>query len=243
MSHHFQTLLHNLHTTGKYWIVFTGDSITSCEWVHPNWRDIVIYVLHHEATDQLGGDWKTAEWGIRGFNHAYDGATTRDITERLDDVLMVRPQLLIGLMGGNDPALGVSVDESLQNISTITDAAIAGGAEVIWCNSTSAGNGSKKNAEYEPYARAFMALPEKPGLTKIDMFSKYQAFPTEKFFTFESEENPVEGIAAGELDLHHPNQLGNAYIAKVILSEVFGIAFDPEKYITTNLSGAKYPEY
>ncbi|NMB56729.1 hypothetical protein GYA19_02210 [Candidatus Beckwithbacteria bacterium] len=40
-----QDIKQTLLKTSKYWIVFTGDSITSCEWVHPNWRDIVIYVL------------------------------------------------------------------------------------------------------------------------------------------------------------------------------------------------------
>ena len=44
---------------GKYWISFVGDSITTCEWVHPNWREIVQYVLN----DKLKGD-----WGFRCFN-------------------------------------------------------------------------------------------------------------------------------------------------------------------------------
>jgi len=34
-----------LEKNGKYWIAFVGDSITSTEWVHPNWREIVEYVL------------------------------------------------------------------------------------------------------------------------------------------------------------------------------------------------------
>lgn len=49
---------------GKYWITFVGDSTTSCEWVHPNWREIVQYVLN----EKLGGDWR-----FRGFNFGYDG--------------------------------------------------------------------------------------------------------------------------------------------------------------------------
>ena len=88
-----------------------------------------------------------------------------------------------------------------------------------------------------------MDVPGLPNLQKIDMFSIYQKFSTEKFFTFISEENSVEGIKAGEVDLQHPNQLGNAYIAKVILKEVFNIDFDPELYIKTTLSGEKFPKY
>jgi len=115
-----QEISETIKSKGRYWIAFTGDSITSCEWVHPNWREIVEYVLQNELTDYLKNDWKTGEWGIKGFNFAYDGATT---------------------------------------------------------------------------------------------------------------------------NLQHPNQLGNAYIAKVILKEVFGIEFDPELYWKDTLEGEKYPKY
>ena len=232
-----------LKDTGKYWVVFTGDSITSCEWVHPNWRDIVIYVLHEEMTKYLKGDWKTSEWGIKGFNFAYDGATTKDISEKIEDILLVKPQLVIGLMGGNDPVFNISVDESVDNIKNISEKVISSGSWLIWCNSTPAGKGSRKNPEYRPYAEAFMNISDKEGLLKIDMFNLYQRFPTERFFTFTSEENPVEGIKEGEPDLQHPNQLGNAYIAKVILEKAFDIKFDPEKYIKETLEVKKYPGY
>lgn len=236
-------VVQQLKTSNKYWVVFTGDSITSCEWVHPNWRDIVIYVLQEEVTKLLDGDWKTSEWGIKGFNFAYDGATTKDIYERIDNLLLVKPQLVIGLMGGNDPVLGVSVEDSIKHITKIADEVISSGSELVWSNSTPAGKGSKKNPEYEPYAKAFMDIPQKKGLIKVDMFNIYKSFPTDKFFSFVSEENPVEGIKAGDIDLQHPNQLGNAYIAKVMLKEVFDIDFDPEKYISETLDGRKYPGY
>lgn len=42
-----------LKTNGKYWIAFVGDSITSTEWVHPNWREIVEYVLKEEMCDEF----------------------------------------------------------------------------------------------------------------------------------------------------------------------------------------------
>lgn len=239
----FDEMISRLKESGKYWIVFTGDSITSSEWVHPNWRDIVIYVLQTEATKKLDGDWQTAEWGIRGFNFAYDGATTKDIVNKIDDILLVKPQLVIGLMGGNDPSFGITVKESVDNISKIADTIIGNGAKLVWCNSTPAGKGSKKNQQYEEYAKAFMDMQERTGLTKVDMFNIYHKFPIDKFFTFISEENTVEGVRAGETDLVHPNQLGNAYIAKVNLEKVFTISFDPEKYIKDTIGGIKYPGY
>lgn len=232
-----------LKKIGKYWIVFTGDSITSCEWVHPNWRDIVIYVLQEELTTLLNGNWKLSEWGIKGFNFAYDGATTKDIVEKIDDILLVNPQLVIGLMGGNDPVLGVSVEDSIKNINTVADKVTSSGSTLVWCNSTPAGKSSKKNLEYKKYAEAFMQTSSKENFIKIDMFNLYQKYPTERFFTFISEENPVEGVKAGEIDLQHPNQLGNAYIAKIVLKEIFDIEFDPENYIKDTLEGKKFPDY
>jgi len=51
------TIKSSLNKTGKYTICFTGDSITSCEWVHPNWRDIIVYVLQDQITNKVN-DWK-----------------------------------------------------------------------------------------------------------------------------------------------------------------------------------------
>ena len=109
----------DLKDNGKFWMVFTGDSITSCEWVHPNWRDIVLYVLQNELTDLLNGDWKLAEWGIRGFNFAYDGATTKDILDKVEDINLVKPDLVISLMGGNDPAFKMTVSETVESIKIV----------------------------------------------------------------------------------------------------------------------------
>ena len=75
------------------------------------------------------------------------------------------------------------------------------------------------------------------------MYDESAGFPNEKIYTFESEENPEENIKKGDLDFFHPNPLGNALIAKIILKQVFGVDFDPEKYIETAAKGYKYPEY
>jgi hypothetical protein len=163
--------------------------------------------------------------------------------EKIDDVTMLKPQLVIGLMGGNDAPLGVSVDESIVNISKIAESVSQSESRLVWCSSTPAGEGSKKNLEYSAYAEALINFQPKNKFDFIDMFHVYQDFPIEKFFTFTSEENPMEGISEGEPDLQHPNQLGNAYIAKVILKEVFGIEFDPEQYISDTNAGKKFPEY
>lgn len=227
-----------LKTTGKFWLAFTGDSITSCEWVHPNWREIVEYVLKDTAV--VDGDWKIPSWGIRTFNFAYDGSTTTDVVNRLDEIVSVGPDLIISLMGGNDPVLGVTVEETKKNISTIKEMAHT---EVVWCTTTPAASFANKDAVYEPYVKAALAVSETESFHVLDMYSLYREYPMDKFFTFKSEENPVEGLKAGDPDPDHPNQLGNAYIAKIILDKVFGIAFDPEIYISDTVKGEKLPRF
>lgn len=139
--------------------------------------------------------------------------------------------------------MGVSAEESVANIKKISEMVTNKNSKLIWASSTPAGKGSKKNLEYQPYSETFLKIPDSESFRKIDLFNLYQKFPTEKFFTFISEENPFEGIKDGEVDLQHPNQLGNAYLAKAILKEGFGIEFDPEKYMSETLAGKKYPGY
>lgn len=226
---------------GRFWIAFTGDSITSCEWVHPNWREIVEYVVKDkELIEEFAGDWQTPSWAVRFFNFAYDGATTKDILGKVPDIASVKPDLVIGLMGGNDPTFKIPVSEHVENIKKIAQKL---NTKIVWCTSTPAAKDAAKNDEYAPYAKACMHIPENENFQLVDMFNIYKRFPLEKFFTFKSEENPAEGVKEGDPDVWHPNQLGNAYIAKVILKEVFSVEFDPEKYIKGTLAGKKFPGY
>lgn len=212
---------------GKYWIAFVGDSITSCEWVHPNWREIVQYVLN----DKLDGD-----WGFRGFNFGYDGSTTKDILEKVDYIKSVNPDLVIMMIGGNDPFLNVSVEEHIKNINEIKTKL---NTEFILSTDNKPWNDFAVS-KYLPYVEA----DKKLGFDKfINLFEVSDSFPKERIYTFISEENPVENIKAGDLDYWHPNQLGNAYIAEVILKEVFNIDFNPELYIRDTVEGQKTPRY
>jgi lysophospholipase L1-like esterase len=221
-----QDISNQIKTRGKYWIVFTGDSITSCEWVHPNWREIVEYVLKQELT-KIQGDWKNSSWSLRAFNFAYDGATTGDILAKVELIKQVQPDLVISVMGSNDPAFKLTVSEHVENIQKIIKRL---NTNVVWCTSTPAFPESSTNNQYRPYTLALMQIPARPNLQLVDVFNLYQQFPLKKFFTFTSD--PV-----------HPNQLGNAYLAKIVLKEVFDLEFDPQKYIEETLSGQKYPGY
>ena len=220
-----------LNSKGKYHIAFVGDSLTSCEWVHPNWREIVEYVLKEELQKEFGNNWRLPSWGIRCFNFGFDGSTTKDILEKIsnDKFLMSSEiDLRITMIGANDPILGVSIEEHKENMKRIKDSLEILATDIKPNNIVAA-------ERYRKYVET-----DKDVVT-INMFEEFN--PEDRFFTFISEENLDEGIKEGELDYWHPNQLGNAYIAKIVLEKLFEIKFDPEKYIETNLKGYKYPEY
>jgi len=225
-----------LEQKNKFWIAFVGDSITSTEWVHPNWREIVEYVLKEELTKVLNGNWKLPSWGIRCFNFGFDGSTTKDILEKVNDIKLVNPDLVIAMIGGNDPVLNISVEDHVDNILRIKN-----GLDTNFVFSTDNKPWNEAAAlKYHPFIQADKQMK----LDKfINMFDISDSFPKEKIYTFVSEENIVENIKAGDLDYWHPNQLGNAYIAKVMLKKVFSIEFDPEKYWQSTQSGEKYPSY
>ena len=224
-----QEIADKINNDGKFWIAFTGDSITSCEWVHPNWREIVEYVLKEELQTMYGDDWRIPSWGLRGFNFGYDGATTKDILDKLEDFKLVSPELVISVMGSNDRTR-LSIVDHVKNIKEFSEKV---GTQVVWCSSVYFAD-NERNKVYEPFAKASMQIPENENLKLIDLFEIYKKFPLEKIFTLKEDDGA---------DDKHPNQLGNAYIAKVILKEVFGIDFDPELYWKTTLDGEKYPKY
>src|SRR5258708_19965153 len=86
----------------RFWNAFVGDSITSTEWVHPNWREIVEYVLKDALVEYFDGNWKIPAWSVRCFNFGYDGAKTNDILEKVDDIRLVKADLVIYLMVRNN---------------------------------------------------------------------------------------------------------------------------------------------
>jgi lysophospholipase L1-like esterase len=225
-----------------YKIIFYGDSITSTEWVHPNWREIIDYVLKDYLVPIIG-DWKIPSWKIRTINAGLDGATTKDFVEQLElHVLSYNPSLVIFMGGKNDLYLGLSVEEYCQNLSEIFKKLNNKKIDTVFCSSTPS---LRKDftERFKPYVEKTPGITKKYNIPFINIFEQYQEFQLEKFFTFISEGNPEVGIKKGEIDPLHPNQLGNAYIAKILLKEIFGIDFDPEIYIKDTINGKMYPRY
>jgi len=237
MNSYLDIIQQKLRDNKRYSIGFVGDSLTSCEWVHPNWREIVEYVLKEELQKKFE-DWRIPYWGIRCFNFGYDGATTNDISDRIDDILFIKPDLVLGLMGGNDPVLGLTPRETENNLDMIFRKLEENEVETVWSTSLPDLRGGK-NISYEPYRQITLKVG---GARVVDGFGWLKQYDLARFFTFLSEENVEEKIQQGETDPIHPNQLGNAYVAKMFL-EKLGINFDPDKYLETTLKGDKYPKY
>lgn len=77
-----------------------------------------------------------------------------------------------------------------------------------------------------------------------NLFEEYSKFDLTKFFSLKNKYGTqVLSVKPGDLDTVHPNRLGNAYIAKILLDQIFGIKFNPEKYIENLLQEDMFPEY
>ncbi len=231
---------------GSYRIVFLGCSNTSTEWVHPNWREMVEYVLKSEL-ENLGPEphtWQLASWGIRCFNAGFDGATTADILTRLEhDVFSLAPTLVIASLGKNDMHLSRTAGDYCKDIATLTDQLATRVPGSVFMTPLASAK-QEVNDRYAEYQKSVLALFPKPDIQFINLFQEFQAVDPSRIFTFHTPvANEYVGFAAGEIDFIHPNQLGYAYVAKIVLDQVFGISFDPELYIKNNNAGEMYPTY
>lgn len=237
-----QEIKKSLISGEKVNIVFIGDSITSCEWVHPNWREIVEYVLKEEITSQVP-DWKIPSWGIRCFNFAYDGSATEDILGFMPGILNAKPYLAVFLLNTNDRHRKVPLELFEKRVQQILDELSANCKFVLFGNAIPGNRKEYNEYSREAYAGVAKKLKLKENVLFVDTFSEFGKFDLSKLFTFKSEGNEHLGLKKGDIDYVHPNQLGNAYIAKVFLEHAFGISFDPERFMKETLAGEMFPGY
>jgi lysophospholipase L1-like esterase len=245
MNKNLLKIKNKLKEDSWYRIAFLGDSITSTEWVYPNWRGIVEFVLK-EKMEEVMGVWETPWWKIRCYNAGFNGVTTREMIDYVDEeVSMYKPDLVIFMDTYNDKYSEIEPDEHKNNLNKIFEKLFNLTEELVFTTSIPRFK-EEANIENKAYMEIANEAIKKYGekIQFVDMFSKYSEFDLKKFFTFISENgNKVSGIQPGEIDFGHPNQLGNAYIAKIMLKEIFNINFDPELYIKETLEGKKYPSY
>lgn len=226
-------------------IVCIGDSITSAEWVHPNWREIVEYVLKTELTSKYFSDdpmgWKIPSWNVRFINAGLDGATSADHRQKLaEHVLVHQPSLAIIMLGCND-VLFLKPEDTYENLKQIITRLKKYGITVALANDPYITDTTYRE-KYMPYLAKIELLAAESDCF-IDLWTLSQQYPLDRMFTFISEGNKEVGMKAGDTDYLHPNTLGNAFIAKAILKTLFTIEFDPERYMKDVASGVMYPEY
>lgn len=237
-----QEIEKTLHNSGSYRIVFLGDSIVSCEWIHPNWREIVEYVIKEELQDTME-DYRVPSWGVRCFNAGFDGSGTDDIAKMLDqEVLRHNPHMVIWFTTGNDILYNVSVSEHVEKIQTIIDQ-LRDKTQLVVCTSVSKGN-KRYDETYGAYAETLAQKFPQEGVQFIDLYKILHKYDGDKMYDLVNMfGNKDLHIKPGDIDYAHPGILGNAYIAKIVLQEVYSIFFDPERYLDDIKNKMMFPQY
>ncbi len=235
MNKYLMHMLDAITNGGTYRIVFLGDSLTSNEWVHPNWREIVEYVLKRELI-QPAGNWKIPSWGLRFYNAGFDGSSTVDWTVKLDsEVLALKPDLVVIMGTVIDVFYQIPPVESAQNISQIISKLAENGVGNIVYMTDTASADQATHAAYQPYADAAAQLFPRQSTYFIDLHKLYSAYDLRLFYTFKNDDGTPDNL--------HPNRLGQAYTAKLFLRQFLAIEFNPERYLEDLNNDVKYPNY
>lgn len=237
-----EELKSKLEAGSLYKIVFLGDSITSAEWVHPNWREIIEYVLKFELESKFN-HWEVPHWNIRCIPVGLNGGTTGDILRYLEEeVLNYYPDLVFCMGTDNDAAFDISLDEQIANIKKIRAILAKNVSHFLYAPDVASGS-EVKNEQYQEFVDAVMKMEPAENELVVNMFEEFKQFNLAKFYTFILPEAERRDKDVEEIDLVHPNVLGNAYIARIMLKHAFNINFDPNKYVAEMKKGVKYPLY
>src|SRR5271170_116313 len=102
-------------------IVAFGDSLTAGYGAAPG-ESYPDYL--QQDLDQLGYHYRVANLGV-------SGNTTKDGVDRLKDVLVLKPKVVIVAFGGNDGLRGLPIDSTRQNLDQIVSTIVASGAKVV----------------------------------------------------------------------------------------------------------------
>ncbi len=168
----YKKILSILKSSREYKIVFIGDSLTSGEWVHPNWRGVFEYILKFFSEEFNGNDWWVPEWNLKFFNYALDGASTRDFRKQVERVkLEINPDLYIIMGTSNDKELNISVEEHVQNLEEIFK--IVGDKDVIYSPDIYS-NDKKSNNIYQEYVENILSKEIPENITVVNGFNIFK---------------------------------------------------------------------
>jgi len=217
----------------RYKIAFIGDSLTSTEWIHPNWREVFEYILKFSFDEFSEDDWWIPEWNLCFFNYALDGASTKNFLEQVKlSEKEVDPDLYIIMGTSNDIELGIDKEKHVKNLEKMFY--ILNKKDVIYSPDICSKN-EETNRNYEKYIEEVLKLDFPENIYIFNSYEISKNYPRDRFYTLEED---------GVRDLVHPNVLGNIYIAKMFLEECFSIEVNPDKYLEDIQSNrVKFPKW
>ncbi len=231
-----------------FFIVYYGASTTSAEYCFPNWGEIIRYVLK-DTLEQKIGVYKKAYWNLQTMNMGLNGASSADLLERFDFLVLDKKPDLIFLNDAstNDPYLNIDKEISKKNTRMIIEKAVGKNIKVVFSTTipSSRNDLNKKVADWIKVEREVAEnFRENKNFIFIDLFNLFPKEAVEKSYTLIGEENEDVGFKEGEIDPIHYNKYGNAIVAKILLKKVFDIDFDEEKFLRDlNDPMQMYPNY
>ena len=244
----FEDVKKQIEQDKLFFIAYYGTSATSQENVFPNWGEIMRYVLKDFFEEKIGVGEK-AYWNLHTVNMGLNGASSDDLLERFDEmVLDKKPNLIFLSVGKNDAYLGIDKKNTEENTRKIIQKALDKNIRVVFKTTVPSirEDLNKKVSEYVDADRSVAKeFSNENNFIFVDLFDLCPKDLIEKSYTLISPGGNKEiGYKRGEIDPIHYNKYGNAIVAKILLKEVFGIDFDEDKFLEDlNDSTKKYPDY
>ena len=216
-------------------IVYYGSSTTSFEHIFPNWGEIIRYVLRATLEDRMN-DYRPAYWNLHTINLGLDGATSRDLLERFERlVLPENPSLVFLSMGKNDPYVDIPVAETTNNNRAVVKRLLERGVAVAFMTAVPSTD-KEKNKKVVDHLNAERKLAsdfsENMNFCFVDLYKKFEGVDLSLIYNkIQEDTNEYLGLKPGDTDTIHFNQYGNILVAKFLLKEAFGVDFKSNLFL------------
>ena len=92
-------------------------------------RDVDVVMVGDSLTE--GGDWAAMFDGIAVANRGVGGRRARDVSARMDDILATQPEVAFVMVGVNDLARGLTVEETFADYIAVVDALAVADVDVV----------------------------------------------------------------------------------------------------------------
>ncbi len=247
----FEDIKKSVEKDESFLIAYYGASTTSQEYMFPNWGEIIRYTLKYafENEDEGEDDYKKYMWNIHTINLGLDGASSTDLLERFDNlVLSKKPNIIFLDASKNDVYYKIDKKVTENNNKKLIKKALDKGIKVVFTARIPSlrENLNKKIIEYNEIDKKIAKeFSENKNFIFIDLFNIFpKTLIKESYTLIHPISNEYIGIKAGEIDPIHYNKLGNVIVSKILLKEVFNIDFDENKFLKDLSDNTKmFPDY